>query len=58
MYRLTTALTDYMAFTSNSQLQKDHVAAKDRWDVTRIKTGQKVAQFSIAEMKAFDQLEP
>ena len=54
LYRLTTALTDYMASVSNSELQKRYITAKNIWSSIKLKSGMKAAQFVIDEKEAFD----
>ena len=56
LFRLTTALTDYMAFISNSGLQKVYTTAKAGWSALKLKS-QKVSQFSITETDAFNTLQ-
>ncbi len=56
LIRLTTALTDYMAYSSNADLQKCYSSARGRWDNIRLKPGSKGDQFDILEEEAWSQL--
>ena len=56
LIRLTTALTDYMAFVSNSDLQLRYTTAHNAWLLIRLASGMKSDQFANNEEVAFSQL--
>jgi len=55
LIRLTAALVDYMAYTSNSDLQQYYTKANMLWSGIRLKSGMKVDQFAVLENETFAQ---
>ncbi len=53
LIRLTTALTDFMAFTSNSKLQQQYNASQALWRDVRLKSGMRSDHFATLEEEAF-----
>ena len=53
LYRFTTAITDFMAYVSNSDLQKEYSRADLKWKSIRLKSGMTSNQFHIAEEECF-----
>jgi hypothetical protein len=53
LIRLATALTDYMAYSSNSDLQKHYTNARDRWLSVRLTPEMKADSFAITEEETF-----
>jgi hypothetical protein len=53
LIRLATALTDYMAYSSNSDLQKHYTDARDRWLSIRLTPEMKADSFAITEEETF-----
>jgi hypothetical protein len=56
LIRLTTALTDYMAYTSNSDMQHHYVSAREHWLSIRLTSEMKSDLFAINEEEAFARL--
>jgi hypothetical protein len=53
LIRLATALTDYMAYSSNSDLQKHYSITRDLWLSTRLTPDMKADSFAITEEESF-----
>jgi hypothetical protein len=53
LYRLTTAMTDYMAYRGNSALQKAYSTAELRWKQHRLQSGTSIDQFDSEEDRLF-----
>ena len=53
LIRLTTALTDYMAYVTNSDLQLQYTLCCTAWQAIRLQNGMKPDQFAIKEEQGF-----
>jgi hypothetical protein len=53
LIRLTTALTDYMAYVTNSELQLQYTTRSNAYTTIRFKSGMNADQFAIDEEQGF-----